>query len=191
MQITHVETYPVEIPIKPERRMISSLGQHMVSRYLLVRVLTDDGLEGAGEATVTARWSGETVWSAQSIDRARARAGGDRLRSDRRRRNRSPDGRRGLRTTGSPRARSRWPAGTFAARPPASRSTNCWAEPSGRWPSAAATAWAPTSPSGRAAERGSWSPPASRRSRSRSAATPQRTSRGCARCARPSAPTSR
>jgi muconate cycloisomerase len=67
MKITHVETYPVEIPIKRERWMISSLGQHRVSRYLLVRVLTDKGIEGAGEATVTARWSGETVWSAQSL----------------------------------------------------------------------------------------------------------------------------
>jgi muconate cycloisomerase len=70
MKITHVETYPVEIPIKPERHMISSLGQHTVSRYLLVRLLTDAGLEGAGEATVSARWSGETVWSAQAhVDR--------------------------------------------------------------------------------------------------------------------------
>ncbi|MEX2111535.1 MAG: enolase C-terminal domain-like protein [Pirellulales bacterium] len=67
MKITHLETYPVEIPIKPERWMISSLGQHRVSRYLLVRVLTDAGIEGSGEATVTARWSGETVWSAQSL----------------------------------------------------------------------------------------------------------------------------
>ncbi len=67
MKITHIETYPVEIPLKPERWMISSLGQHRVSRYLLVRVLTDNGLECAGEATVTARWSGETVWSAQSL----------------------------------------------------------------------------------------------------------------------------
>jgi muconate cycloisomerase len=67
MKITHVETYPVEIPIKPERWMISSLGQHRVSRYLLLRVLTDAGIEGAGEATVTARWSGETVWTAQSM----------------------------------------------------------------------------------------------------------------------------
>ena len=66
MKITRVETYPVEIPIKPERHMISSLGRHTVSRYLLVRLLTDGGLEGAGEATVTARWSGETVWSAQA-----------------------------------------------------------------------------------------------------------------------------
>ncbi len=30
MKITRVETYPVEIPIKPERRMISSLGEHTV-----------------------------------------------------------------------------------------------------------------------------------------------------------------
>jgi L-alanine-DL-glutamate epimerase-like enolase superfamily enzyme len=66
MIITRVETYPVEIPIKPERHMISALGRHTISRYLLVRLLTDAGIEGAGEATVTARWSGETVWSAQS-----------------------------------------------------------------------------------------------------------------------------
>jgi L-Ala-D/L-Glu epimerase len=67
MKITHVETYPVEIAIKPERHMISSLGQHRVSRYLLVRVLTDAGIDGAGEATVTARWSGETVWGARAM----------------------------------------------------------------------------------------------------------------------------
>ena len=67
MKITHIETYPVQIPIKPERRMISSLGQHTVSRYLLVRLLTDVGIEGAGEATVTPRWSGETVWGAQAL----------------------------------------------------------------------------------------------------------------------------
>ena len=31
MIITHVETYAVRIPLRPERRMISSLGQHTVS----------------------------------------------------------------------------------------------------------------------------------------------------------------
>ncbi|HEV3136696.1 MAG TPA: hypothetical protein VGZ26_02310, partial [Pirellulales bacterium] len=67
MKITHIETYPVKIPVKAERRMISALGQHTVSRYLLVRVLTDAGFEGAGEATVTPRWSGETVWGAQAL----------------------------------------------------------------------------------------------------------------------------
>ncbi|MEX0679159.1 MAG: enolase C-terminal domain-like protein [Pirellulales bacterium] len=67
MKITRIETYPVQIPIKSERRMISSLGEHTVSRYLLVRLFTDQGIEGAGEATTSARWSGETVWGAQAL----------------------------------------------------------------------------------------------------------------------------
>jgi muconate cycloisomerase len=73
MKITRIETYPVTISIKPERRMISALGQHTVSRYVLVRVLTDADIEGAGEATVIPRWSGETVWGTQAlIDRVLA-----------------------------------------------------------------------------------------------------------------------
>ena len=47
--------------------MISALGKHDVSEFVLVRLTTDDGVIGAGEATVTARWSGETVWGAQAI----------------------------------------------------------------------------------------------------------------------------
>lgn len=73
MKITRISSYPVTIPLKPERRMISSLGQHTVSRYLLVRIETDAGIEGAGEATVMPRWSGETVWGAQAmVDRVLA-----------------------------------------------------------------------------------------------------------------------
>ena len=72
MKITHVVTYPVRIPLKPERRMISSLGQHKVSDYVLVRVGTDAGIEGVGEATVMPRWSGETVWGAQGHHRSHA-----------------------------------------------------------------------------------------------------------------------
>ena len=67
MKITHVETFPVRIPLRPERRMISALGRHEVSEFLLVRLGTDAGVEGVGEATVTPRWSGETVWGAQAI----------------------------------------------------------------------------------------------------------------------------
>jgi L-Ala-D/L-Glu epimerase len=67
MKITRVETYPVRIPLKPERRMISALGKHDVSEYVLVRISTDAGIEGAGEATVQARWSGETVWGARAL----------------------------------------------------------------------------------------------------------------------------
>lgn len=67
MRITRVATFPVRIPLKPERRMISSLGRHEVSQYVLVRLETDAGIDGVGEATVMPRWSGETVWSAQAV----------------------------------------------------------------------------------------------------------------------------
>jgi muconate cycloisomerase len=67
MQITRIEAIPVRIPLKPERRMISALGKHDVSDFVLVRMHTSVGIEGAGEATVTPRWSGETVWGAQAI----------------------------------------------------------------------------------------------------------------------------
>jgi muconate cycloisomerase len=67
MKISHLEAYPVRIALKPERRMITSLGIHSVSEYVLVRLGTDDGIEGAGEATVSALWSGETVWSCQAV----------------------------------------------------------------------------------------------------------------------------
>ena len=67
MKITRIESFPVEIPLKPERRMISALGRHTVSRYVLVRISTDAGIEGAGEATVMPRWSGETVWGSAAL----------------------------------------------------------------------------------------------------------------------------
>lgn len=67
MKISQIEAIPVRIPLKPERRMVSALGRHDVSEFVLVRLRTDDGGEGAGEATVTARWSGETVWGAAAI----------------------------------------------------------------------------------------------------------------------------
>jgi muconate cycloisomerase len=67
MRIARVETFAVRIPLKPERRMISSLGRHEVSDFVLVQLTTDDGLEGVGEATVTPRWSGETVWGARAL----------------------------------------------------------------------------------------------------------------------------
>jgi len=67
MKIVRVESIPVRIPLKPERRMISALGRHDVSDFLLVRLESDDGNEGWGEATVTPRWSGETCRGAKAI----------------------------------------------------------------------------------------------------------------------------
>ncbi len=67
MHITRITTHPVRIPLKPERRMVSSLGEHTVSQYVLARIETDAGIDGVGEATVMPRWSGETVWGAKAV----------------------------------------------------------------------------------------------------------------------------
>ena len=67
MRITHIETFPVRIPLIPARYMITALGKHTESSYLLVRVGTDAGVDGVGEATVLPNWSGETVWGTQAL----------------------------------------------------------------------------------------------------------------------------
>src|SRR5262249_7180058 len=66
MKIASIETHPVRVPLKPAYRMISALGRHDESQFVLVKLLTDSGLEGAGEATATVPWSGETVWGVQA-----------------------------------------------------------------------------------------------------------------------------
>lgn len=67
MKITAIRTFPVRIPLKPEYHMVSALGKHDVSEYLLLVVETDAAIDGAGEATVTPQWSGETIWGTQAI----------------------------------------------------------------------------------------------------------------------------
>ena len=67
MKITHVETYPLRIPFKPERIMYSTLGEQRYSYYVIVRLGTEGGVEGVGEVTVVPAWSGETVRGAQVV----------------------------------------------------------------------------------------------------------------------------
>jgi L-Ala-D/L-Glu epimerase len=67
IRIAAIETHPVRVSLKADHRMISALGRHDESRFVLVRLLTDTGLEGAGEASITVRWSGETVWGVQAV----------------------------------------------------------------------------------------------------------------------------
>lgn len=67
MKITKVETIRVKIPLKPERRMISALGKHDESHYVIVRISTDAGIDGVGEATCSAIWSGETPWGTETV----------------------------------------------------------------------------------------------------------------------------
>jgi L-alanine-DL-glutamate epimerase-like enolase superfamily enzyme len=60
MKIVRIETIPIRVPLK-ERFAIRSGrgGAHTVSPFLLVRVHTDEGIVGLGEASCTPRWSGE------------------------------------------------------------------------------------------------------------------------------------
>lgn len=60
MKITRIETIPIRVPLKAELAIRSGRGGgHSESPFLLVRVHTDAGLVGVGEASCTPRWSGE------------------------------------------------------------------------------------------------------------------------------------
>ncbi len=60
MKIVQVEAIPVNVPLKPGLTTKTSHGEHVVSPYVIVRIHTDTGLTGLGEATLAPRWSGET-----------------------------------------------------------------------------------------------------------------------------------
>src|SRR5689334_10672138 len=60
MKITSIETIPVRVPIKPALAIRGGRGlSHSVSPFLLVKIFTDEGIVGVGEASCTPRWSGE------------------------------------------------------------------------------------------------------------------------------------
>jgi muconate cycloisomerase len=60
MKITRIETIPIRVPIKPDLAIRSGRGgAHLVSPFLLVKIHTDEGIVGLGEASCTPRWSGE------------------------------------------------------------------------------------------------------------------------------------
>ncbi len=60
MKITRIETIPISVPLKPELAIRSGRGgAHVTSPFLLVKVHTDEGITGIGEASCTPRWSGE------------------------------------------------------------------------------------------------------------------------------------
>jgi L-alanine-DL-glutamate epimerase-like enolase superfamily enzyme len=60
MKITRIETIPIRVPIKPELAIRSGRGgAHSVSPFLLLKVHTEEGIVGLGEASCTPRWSGE------------------------------------------------------------------------------------------------------------------------------------
>jgi muconate cycloisomerase len=60
MPITVVAAEPIEGQVRREIAIVSSLGEHVVGNYVLVRVADEAGHIGLGEASVTSVWSGET-----------------------------------------------------------------------------------------------------------------------------------
>jgi muconate cycloisomerase len=59
MKITRIETIPVDVPIVPQFQIRGSLGSHVKSPFLMVRVHTSQGVTGLGEVSCTPLWSGE------------------------------------------------------------------------------------------------------------------------------------
>lgn len=69
MKITQIEAIPVEVPLKPKLLPKTAHGEHVTSPYVIVKVHTDEGLIGLGEATVSPIWSGETQKSCLALIR--------------------------------------------------------------------------------------------------------------------------
>jgi muconate cycloisomerase len=60
MKITRIEPIPVCVPLKKGMTAKTAHGEHATSPYVMVKVHTDAGLVGLGEATISGLWSGET-----------------------------------------------------------------------------------------------------------------------------------
>jgi muconate cycloisomerase len=60
MKITHIESIPVRVPLKKGMSAKTAHGEHATSLFVLVKVHTDEGIVGLGEASISALWSGET-----------------------------------------------------------------------------------------------------------------------------------
>lgn len=64
MRIIAIETTPIDVPIVASRATVGGRGAHTSSPFLIVEVLTDEGITGLGEVSCTPIWSGEDQVSA-------------------------------------------------------------------------------------------------------------------------------
>jgi L-alanine-DL-glutamate epimerase-like enolase superfamily enzyme len=67
VRITRIEKIPVRVPIRPEFQIHGSLGSHVESPFLILKVHTDEGLIGIGEVSATPVWSGEDSVTAAHV----------------------------------------------------------------------------------------------------------------------------
>lgn len=80
LKLERIEARVVDHPVRQDGAIISILGRHEESRYVMVTVTVDGGLRGYGEAAVSPVWSGETAetccWMLEHVLAPRL-AGGD------------------------------------------------------------------------------------------------------------------
>jgi muconate cycloisomerase len=70
VKITRIETIPIRVPLKAQFAIRSGRGGgHTISPFLIVKVHTDAGLIGLGEASCTPRWSGEDQFTGAHLIR--------------------------------------------------------------------------------------------------------------------------
>jgi len=67
VKITAIETIPVSVPIEQSRAIRGGRGAHTESPFLIIRMLTDEGIEGLGEVSCTPVWSGEDQVTAHHL----------------------------------------------------------------------------------------------------------------------------
>ncbi|KAA1418290.1 mandelate racemase [Mumia zhuanghuii] len=69
--VAAVHTAPMTLDVNPDLVVRGARGVHDRSEFLLVRVVTSDGVEGFGEVSATPLWSGEDGTSADHFVRTR------------------------------------------------------------------------------------------------------------------------
>jgi len=64
MNITSIETIPINVPIHQDKATVGGRGVHRESPFLVVQVHTSEGITGLGEVSCTPLWSGEDQFTA-------------------------------------------------------------------------------------------------------------------------------
>ena len=67
MKIIALETAPISQVVKPDLAIISAAGTHPESHYVIIKIRSDEGSVGYGEATVAPGWSGENQETAKHL----------------------------------------------------------------------------------------------------------------------------
>src|SRR5487761_457561 len=67
MKICSIDAVPVSLHVRPDLAIVSAAGSHPQSNYLFIKIVTDEGVTGWGEATLAHVWSGESQAAAQHV----------------------------------------------------------------------------------------------------------------------------